>query len=175
MSFVPCEDTQAHIKFKRSRRSEGPLGFRGWKVCVLDVNVQVVLKLDRTHVILFVLFCSGLNSLIEPAHVIMVLITQATSQGSGEPVHSRQSLRCWHSWSMEIDDGSNQKSDIKPHWMAAHEHLKNAFTEDEKCHNLMSKMTQLKNNAKYKELISHHYNDPTFLCSLQISHNEHPG
>ena len=29
------------------------------------------------------------------------------------------------------------KSDIKPHWMAAHARLKNEFTEDEKYHNLM--------------------------------------
>ena len=33
---------------------------------------------------------------------------------------SRQSLRCSHTWSMEVDKGSNQKSDIKPHWKAAH-------------------------------------------------------
>ena len=39
---------------------------------------------------------------------------------------------------MEVDEGSDQKSDIKPHWMAAHARLKTEFTEDEKCHNLMS-------------------------------------
>ena len=44
-------------------------------------------------------------SIFEQAHEIMVLITQATSESSGEPV---QSLRCSHTWSME----SNQKSDI---------------------------------------------------------------
>ena len=47
----------------------------------------------------------------------MVLITKATSEGSGR---------------------SDQKSDILPNWMAAHVHLKNEFTEDEKYHNLMS-------------------------------------
>ena len=31
-----------------------------------------------------------------------------------------------------------QKSDIKPHWMAAHAHLKNEFMEDKKYHNLMT-------------------------------------
>ena len=35
------------------------------------------------------------------------------------------------------DEGSDQKSDILPHWMAAHARLKNEFTEDEKYHNLM--------------------------------------
>ena len=46
----------------------------------------------------------------------------------------RQSLHCSHTWIMEVDDGSDQKSDIYPHWMAAHAWLKN----DETCHNLMS-------------------------------------
>ena len=36
---------------------------------------------------------------------------------------------------MEVDEGSNQKSDISPHWMAVRAHLKNEFTEDEKYHN----------------------------------------
>ena len=39
---------------------------------------------------------------------------------------------------MEVDEGSNQKSDIQPHWMAADARLKKVFTEDEKYHNLMS-------------------------------------
>ena len=39
---------------------------------------------------------------------------------------------------MEVDDGSDQNSDI--HWMAAHARLKNGFTEDEKYHNLMSEL-----------------------------------
>ena len=30
-----------------------------------------------------------LDTLIKPAHEIMVLITQATSEGSGKPVHPR--------------------------------------------------------------------------------------
>ena len=38
---------------------------------------------------------------------------------------------------MEIDEVSDQKSDIYPNWMAAYAHLKNEFTEDEKYHNLM--------------------------------------
>ena len=39
---------------------------------------------------------------------------------------------------MEVDEGSNKKSDIYPHWMAAHARLKNELTENERCHNLMS-------------------------------------
>ena len=50
---------------------------------------------------------------------------------------SCQSLRCLHIWRMEVDKGSDQKSDTKPHWMAVHVQLTKEFTEDEKCHNLM--------------------------------------
>ena len=50
---------------------------------------------------------------------------------------SRQSLHCSHTWSMEVDEGSDQKSDIWPHWVDTHARLKNEFTEDKKCHNLM--------------------------------------
>ena len=39
---------------------------------------------------------------------------------------------------MEVDEGSDKKSDIYSHWMAAHARLKNEFMEDEKCQNLMS-------------------------------------
>ena len=39
--------------------------------------------------------------------------------------------------SMEVDEESDQKSDICPHWMAVHARLKNEFTEDDKCHNLV--------------------------------------
>ena len=38
---------------------------------------------------------------------------------------------------MGVDEGSDQKSDIKPHWVAGHVRLKKEFTEDEKYHNLM--------------------------------------
>ena len=51
---------------------------------------------------------------------------------------SRQSLHCSHTWSMEEDEGSYKNQTSNPHWMAAHVRLKNEFTEDEKCHNLMS-------------------------------------
>ena len=39
---------------------------------------------------------------------------------------------------MEVDEGSDQNSDIMPHWMAAYARLKNEFTDDEKYHNLMA-------------------------------------
>ena len=39
---------------------------------------------------------------------------------------------------MKVDKGSDQKADIQPHWMAVHAYLKNEFTEDKKCQNLMS-------------------------------------
>ena len=51
---------------------------------------------------------------------------------------SHQSLRSSHTWSMEIVEESDQKSDILPHWMTAHARLKNEFTEDKKNHNLMT-------------------------------------
>ena len=38
---------------------------------------------------------------------------------------------------MEVDERSDQKSDIQLHWMATYEHLKNELTEDKKYHNLM--------------------------------------
>ena len=57
----------------------------------------------------------------EPAHEIIVLITL--------------SLCCSHTWSMEIDEVSDQKLDIWSHWMAVHARSMNEFMEDEKCHN----------------------------------------
>ena len=56
----------------------------------------------------------------------------------GASAQSRQSLRCSHTWSMEVVEGSDQISDVYPHWMAVHALLKNEYTEDEKYHNLMS-------------------------------------
>ena len=74
----------------------------------------------------------------EPAHEIMVLITSATGEGSGEPAHPRSLICCSHTWSMEVDEESDQESDILPDWMAAHAQLKNEFTEDEKYHLIIS-------------------------------------
>ena len=37
----------------------------------------------------------------------------------------------------KVYEGFDQKSDIQPHWMAAHACLKNEFTENEKYHNLI--------------------------------------
>ena len=36
----------------------------------------------------------------------------ATSEGSGESAKSRQSLRCSHTQSMVVEEGSDQKSDV---------------------------------------------------------------
>ena len=47
----------------------------------------------------------------------------------------------------EVDKGSDQKSDIWPHWMAVHTHLKNEFTEEEKYHNLMTLLKRSKNET----------------------------
>ena len=44
---------------------------------------------------------------------------------------------------MEVDELSDQRSDIQPHWMAAHLHLKNEFMEDKKYHNFLSWVFQL--------------------------------
>ena len=57
---------------------------------------------------------TGEEKEIETAPQIMVLITEVTTEGSGQPAHpqSHQSLRCSHTRSMEVDDGFDQKSDI---------------------------------------------------------------
>ena len=39
---------------------------------------------------------------------------------------------------MKVNERSDQKSDILPHYMAAHARLKNEFTEDKKYHNPMT-------------------------------------
>ena len=54
---------------------------------------------------------------------------------------------------MEVDEGSDQKSDIQPHWMAAHVCLKNAFLEDVKYHVL---------NRWLKIIVFEYRNDPKF-------------
>ena len=41
---------------------------------------------------------------------------------------------------MEVNEGSDKKSDIYSYWMAAHVRLKNEFTKEEKYHNLMTFM-----------------------------------
>ena len=69
----------------------------------------------------------------EPAHEIMVLITQATSDSSGEPAHLRSLARAF----LVRKYGSRRR--VRPKvWMAAYARLKNGFTEVEKCPNLMS-------------------------------------
>ena len=68
----------------------------------------------------------------------MVLITQATSEGSGKPAHLRSLARAFavRTRGLEVDEGSNQKSGIYLHWIFAHARMKNEFTKEEKYHNL---------------------------------------
>ena len=73
--------------------------------------------------------------IFEPDYVKKVLITLVNSEGSGEPEHLHSLARAFAVRTHKV--WSDQKSDIKPHWMAAHGHLKNEFSEDEKYHNLM--------------------------------------
>ena len=68
-----------------------------------------------------------------PAHEIKVIITNATSEGSGEPAQSRQSHRCYRG-----------RRRVRPKiihlaptgWLRMRV-WKMSFTEDEKCHNHM--------------------------------------
>ena len=62
--------------------------------------------------------------LIEPAHEIIVLITQATSEGSGEPVHLRSLARAFavHThevWKWTKDPTKNQTSSFTG-WLHIH-------------------------------------------------------
>ena len=76
----------------------------------------------------------------EPAHEILVLIAQATSEGSGEPAICAVSPE--PSLFAHMNYGSRRRVRPKirhqPHWITAHAYLKNEFTEDKKCQNLMS-------------------------------------
>ena len=65
---------------------------------------------------------------------------------------------------MEVVEGSDQKSDIWPHWMAAHARLKNEFMEDEKCHNLMRWLNYI---------ISMPLQDHNSIISLQCDSGEY--
>ena len=60
---------------------------------------------------------------------------------------------------MEVDEGTNQKSDIYPHWMAVHARLKNEFTEDKKYHNLVRWLIVIleKNNNWFSALLTNPY------------------
>ena len=49
---------------------------------------------------------------------------------------------------MEVDEGSDQKSDIWPHWKAAHARLKNECTEDEKGHSLKRRLSYCRHRSK---------------------------
>ena len=76
-------------------------------------------------------------SLFEPAHEIMVLIAYANSEGSGETAH----LSPEPSLFAHMKYGSRRRARPKTRHLAPLDGcacVKNEFTEDEKCHNLMS-------------------------------------
>ena len=68
----------------------------------------------------------------------MVLTTKATREGSGEHAHPRSLARAFGVRTHEVWKKTKGPSKNQPYWMAAHVHLKNEITEDEKYHNLMS-------------------------------------
>ena len=68
---------------------------------------------------------------------------------------------------MEVGEGSDQKSDIQPHWMAADARLKNEFTEDEKCRNLMSWLIYVNEKLNFAFSMTAHWR---FYFSLQLAH-----
>ena len=72
-------------------------------------------------------------NLYEPAHEGLVLITKATSEGSGEPAHPRSLARVID---VRMKYGSRRSQTPSP-LDGSHARLKNEFTEDGKCHNLM--------------------------------------
>ena len=53
----------------------------------------------------------------------------------------------------EVDERFDQTSDILPHWMAAHVHLKNEFTEDEMHQNLMRWLSYHTSSASARSLM----------------------
>ena len=53
---------------------------------------------------------------------------------------------------MEVDEGSDQKSDIKLHWLAAHARLKIEFT-DVKCHNVMTWLNCSDNRLRHSAIV----------------------
>ena len=79
---------------------------------------------------------------------------------------------CSHTLSMKVDERSDQKSDIKPHWMAAHACLKNAFMEDEKYHNLMTWLIE-RGILLTIRLLSQGYQSRNWLSTLKYVYGRH--
>ena len=78
----------------------------------VDAKVDVGVDVDRTDSRMY----GKLDSYIEPAHEIRV----HHIGNLGRLRQSHQSRHCLHTWSMEVDEMSDHKSDIWPHWMAVH-------------------------------------------------------
>ena len=77
-------------------------------------------------------------------YLVLTIYMYATSEGSDEPVHPCSlarafAIRTHEIWKYKKDQTKYQTS-TTAHWMAAHAGLKNEFTEDEKYHNLMSRL-----------------------------------
>ena len=62
-----------------------------------------------------------------PSAVKSNIKSEMRSFKSNENIHKKEGGSYY-----EVDEGSDQKSDILPHQMAAHARLNNEFTEDEK-------------------------------------------
>ena len=63
-----------------------------------------------------------------PRQANLVLITYASSEGSGEPAHPRI-LRCSLIQAVSQEEPSDRKPDLWPLWMAGHAQLKLVMTE----------------------------------------------
>ena len=56
-----------------------------------------------------------------PLYKISVLIPSAGSEG--ETAQTHQSIHCWCTQSMDVDEGSDKNSDLQPNWRCQHQRL----------------------------------------------------
>ena len=80
------------------------------------------------------------GSLASPTLIQTLVKHPITTHISFDPVETK--MKWASSWDYGIYRIGDQRSSgepalCNPHWIAAHARLKNEFTEDEKCHNLM--------------------------------------
>ena len=94
-----------------------------------------------------------------------VLITYATSEGSGEPVRSRLSHRCSLIQYRRVEEASDKEPEIWPHWIAAHTHLK-----EHKPHNTCELAQIMRNTTKLHLRTAKTKIKPVHLCSLISLH-----
>ena len=84
----------------------------GWPIMKLGYRVPSMCRYNRASYLTNLSLVDKLDKSIWASSWDNGTYHQATSKGSGEPAQFRQSLRCSHTWSMEVDKGSDQKSDI---------------------------------------------------------------